>query len=91
VMHIYDLDYKGVDEIKRNVRQLFLNNAHIKDERVIDMLVEKGYMDFEDTLLQHKQKTHLLYLLEGPKGTDNQRKLLEAKDPEDAQFARLLG
>ena len=29
------------------------------------MLVEQGYMSLETTMLQHKQKTHLMHFLEG--------------------------
>ena len=66
----------------------FYHHKDIKDDRVIDMLLEKGYIDLEDTLLQHKQKNHLMLLLEGPLGTDMNDKRLTADSSEDEQFQR---
>lgn len=87
-MAIYDIMHMGKDEVKADVRALFRKNGHIKDQRVIDMLLEKGYIDLEDTLLQHKQKVHLMALLEGTvAGSEQPRKALT--DPtDDEQFAR---
>jgi len=72
-MMIYDIVHVGQDTVTAQVRELFRKNKDIKDPRVIDMLIEKGYIDLEDTLLQHKQKTHLMALLEGTVGTDQNR------------------
>jgi NADH dehydrogenase (ubiquinone) 1 alpha subcomplex subunit 6 len=69
-MVIYDVVHLGTFDIRRNIRNLFYENAAIQDERVISMLLEKAYMDLEDTLLQHKQKSHLMLILEGKIGTD---------------------
>ena len=89
-MQIYDIVHMGKSEIKDASRGHFYKAAHIKDERVIDMLVEKGYIDLEDTLLQHKQKAQLMLILEGKTGTDQNHKLLYANATEDEQFARGL-
>ena len=87
-MVIYDIVHMGQDEVKRGIRKHFYEHAHIKDQRVIDMLVEKGYIDLEDTLLQYKQKTHLMLLLEGTVGTDFNVKRLSPNATEDEQFLR---
>lgn len=62
---------------------------HVKDERVQEMLIERGYMDLEETLLQHKQKTHLTrtftdYIEE----SGANRKRLGPNATIDEQFAR---
>jgi len=87
-MMIYDIVNMGEKDVKKSIRRHFDDQAHVKDERVIDMLVERGYMDLEDTLLQHKQKTHLMLLLEGPCGTDYNDKRLTADSSDDEQFQR---
>jgi len=78
ILTIYDIDLP-VPEARQAVRDLFTNNGHIKDKRVVDMLVEKGYMDLEETLLQWKQRPHLIRQLEGrnvmPTGSQRKRPL----------------
>jgi hypothetical protein len=59
------------------------------------MLLERGYMDLEDTLLQHKQKSHLMLLLEGTIGTDFNvsKRLNPTTTPllaDDEQFQRMI-
>lgn len=87
-MQIYDILHMGENNVKKHIRTHFYGSAHIKDDRIIDMLLEKGYIDLEDTLLQHKQKNHLMLLLEGPVGTDQNLKLLNANSSEEEQFVR---
>ena len=78
-----------MDEARANIRSKFEQYANIKDDRVQSMLVEKGYMDLEETLLQHKQRSHLLRSFVGyiePKGSSRKR---VGRDPSiDEQFAR---
>ena len=64
VLTIYDIDLP-IAEARSGIRSLFQQNANIKDERVTSMLVEKGYMELEETLLHYKQKSHLLRIFEG--------------------------
>lgn len=91
-MTIYDILHVGEKEVKQAIRQHFLKNANVKDQRVIDMLLERGYMDLEDTLLQHKQKNHLMLLIEGyTGGTDFNSKRLTSESSEEEQFARWIG
>uniref|UniRef100_A0A7S2S5W3 NADH dehydrogenase [ubiquinone] 1 alpha subcomplex subunit 6 n=1 Tax=Eucampia antarctica TaxID=49252 RepID=A0A7S2S5W3_9STRA len=88
VLTIYDIDMP-LKDAKDNIRAKFQQYAHIKDDRVKGMLVEKGYMDLEETLLQHKQRGHLLRAFAGyiePSGSSRKRL---GKDPSiDEQFAR---
>jgi len=85
---IYDIVHMGEGDVRKSIRQHFYNNGHIKDQRVIDMLVEKGYIDLEDTLLQHKQKAQLMLLLESKIGTDFNVKRLAPDASEEEQFQR---
>ena len=41
----------------------FRRNAAVADPRIIDMILAKGEMEFEETLQQWKQRGHLLNLL----------------------------
>jgi NADH dehydrogenase (ubiquinone) 1 alpha subcomplex subunit 6 len=50
-------------QARAQVQVLFRKNAHLQDPVIVDMLVKKGYMELEETLMQWKQKTHLLRLL----------------------------
>jgi hypothetical protein len=53
------------------------------------MLVEKGYMDLEETLLQHKQRSHLLRNLSlNTEMLGSMRKRLGKDATIDEQFAR---
>lgn len=58
VINVYDMNMTPSD-LRALIKKQFLRNADVKDPRVIDMLVVKGWMDLEETLLQFKQKTHL--------------------------------
>jgi NADH dehydrogenase (ubiquinone) 1 alpha subcomplex subunit 6 len=88
VLTIYDLDIP-LKDAQSAVKAQFQRNAVVKDQRVIDMLVEKGYMDLEETLLQHKQRSHLQRTFTGyiePKGANRKRIMRGASI--DEQFAR---
>jgi NADH dehydrogenase (ubiquinone) 1 alpha subcomplex subunit 6 len=89
VLTIYDIDIP-VPEARAGIRTLFNANGNIKDDRVVDMLVEKGYMELEETLLHYKQKSHLLRIFEGFKhqSTGADRKKLGLDATADEQFDR---
>ena len=89
VLTIYDIDLP-ITEARAGIRSLFEENSTIKDQRVLDMLVEKGYMELEETLLHYKQKPHLLRIFEGfkHKNTGADRKKLGLDATIDEQFDR---
>eukprot|EP00978_Attheya_sp_CCMP212_P009338 scaffold22063_cov35-Attheya_sp.AAC.1 len=88
ILTIYDIDMP-IPVAKAAVRTHFYNQSSIKDRRVTEMLVEQGYMSLESTMLQHKQKTHLLQLLEGYTiPNEAERKRLTPDSTIDEQFMR---
>jgi NADH dehydrogenase (ubiquinone) 1 alpha subcomplex subunit 6 len=89
VLTIYDIDLP-VPVARAGIRALFEDNSKIKDARVRDMLIEKGYMELEETLLHYKQKPHLLRIFEGfkHKSTGADRKKLGLGASIDEQFDR---
>ena len=88
VLTIYDID-TPLPKATQMIRNSFEKHGEIKDQRVIDMLVEKGYMDLEETLLQHTQRSHLLRRLsENTEMKGSLRKRITADSTIDEQFAR---
>lgn len=63
MQNLYDIPLP-VGEIRRRLANAFRKNADIKDPRVVHLMVQKGYMELEETLQQFKQKSHLMNLLE---------------------------
>jgi NADH dehydrogenase (ubiquinone) 1 alpha subcomplex subunit 6 len=63
VMTIYDIDMP-FSQAKAAIIWHFRKNSRLKDGNVIGLLLAKGYMEVEETLMQWKQKTHLLRILE---------------------------
>jgi NADH dehydrogenase (ubiquinone) 1 alpha subcomplex subunit 6 len=62
-MTIYDVDMP-VKEARQSIGYAFRKHSSLEDGRVIGLLVAKGYMELEETLMQWKQKTHLLRILD---------------------------
>ena len=88
VLTIYDIDTPE-DEARASIRAQFSKYSNIQDERVVDMLVEKGYMELEETLLQHKQRSHLLRNLSlNTEMKGSMRKRLMEDSTIEEQFAR---
>jgi hypothetical protein len=88
VLVLYDLDIE-LPDARQAVRTHFDRYAHIQDERVVSMLVAKGYMDLEETLLQHKQRSHLQRTLSGYIDLEGaRRKSVTQQSSIDDQFAR---
>lgn len=67
VLTIYDIDMP-TKQAAAAIKYHFKKHNDIKDGRVISLLVAKGYMELEETLMQWKQKTHLLRVLEPVEG-----------------------
>lgn len=88
VLVMYDLDME-LPEARQAIRTHFDRYAHIKDERVVSMLVAKGYIDLEETLLQHKQRSHMQRTLSGNIDLEGaRRKSVTGKSTIADQFAR---
>ena len=62
---IYDLVHIDEAEARAAVRGIFYERGHLKDPRIIQHLVDYGYYELEETMLQHKQKHHLYQILQG--------------------------
>lgn len=77
-------------DAKKAVRGYFHENAYVRDPRVVEMLIEKGYMELEETLLHYKQRTHLMKFLNAHEipvaGPNRKRLTLDASIEE--QFNR---
>lgn len=85
---IYDIDLP-IKDAKKAIRDQFYEHKDIKDTRVQEMLIEQGYFSLETTLLQHKQKSHLMRFFEGyTVPMEAERKRLAADSSIDEQFAR---
>jgi NADH dehydrogenase (ubiquinone) 1 alpha subcomplex subunit 6 len=88
VLTIYDVDIP-LAEAKQTIRGRFNKYENIQDERVVDMLIEKGYMDLEETLLQHTQRSHLIRSLSADAEMQGSMRKRITKDSSiDEQFAR---
>jgi hypothetical protein len=85
---IYDIDMP-ISEARASIKARFAENKDIKDERVQEMLIETGYFALETSMLQHKQKNHLMHFLEGyTVPMEAERKRLSSDASILEQFAR---
>jgi NADH dehydrogenase (ubiquinone) 1 alpha subcomplex subunit 6 len=58
---VKDMDIQpSVTECRDQLRANFNKNAHLKDIRVIDMLVVKGQQDLKEVVEHWKQPTHIM-------------------------------
>ncbi|GMH66602.1 hypothetical protein TrLO_g6667 [Triparma laevis f. longispina] len=67
VLSIYDIDMPLL-EAQQKIKTHFTINGAVKDERVKEILIAKGYMELEETLMQWKQKAQLMRVFEGQEG-----------------------
>ena len=54
--------------VRHCVRQHFEQNRYVSDTRVIDVLVQKGQQEFQETMNCWKQLDHIMGILLQPKG-----------------------
>lgn len=88
MLTLYDIEMP-VPEARAAIQKHFRRNSYVRDNRVVSMLIDKGYMEFEETLLQYKQRTHLLKVLEGYIAPDgSSRKYLGRNSTPEEQFKR---
>ncbi len=88
ILTLYDIDMP-LDQAKAAVRKYFYDHKNLKDYRVQEALVAQGYFSLETTMLQHKQKAHLMRFLEGyTVPNEAERKRLFEDPTIDEQFAR---
>lgn len=80
--------YSHPSQARAKVQNLFRKNSHVGDPVIVDMLVKKGYMELEETLMQWKQKTHLLRLLAAD--TETPRKYKNKKTVAEKFFSNTL-
>jgi len=66
VLSIYDIDMP-VQEARDAVRRQFRSNDGVRDPIVVDRLIAVGHQELEETLMQWKQKSQLMKVLEGIK------------------------
>ncbi|KAI6657639.1 NADH-ubiquinone oxidoreductase subunit CI-B14 [Oopsacas minuta] len=55
----FTLEYNRAQCVAK-LREKFLENAHVRDPRAIDLLVFKGRQELDECVLVWKQRTHIL-------------------------------
>ena len=63
IQQMYAVDMT-VPQMRAAISENFRKNADVENSRVVDMLVTKGEMELEETLLQYKTKTHVMRVLD---------------------------
>lgn len=84
IKHEFDLPISEKD-MKDKLREKYYQNKNVTDPRVVDMLVIKGQMELNETVMKWKQECHVMYMFKethNPKPRDFISKFLAGKDSE---------
>nr|XP_002125596.1 NADH dehydrogenase [ubiquinone] 1 alpha subcomplex subunit 6-like [Ciona intestinalis] len=65
IIRTYQLPYP-VETVQAKIKENFMKNSHVRDVRAIDILIIKGEMDLQETLLNWKQDCHVRDYFEHP-------------------------
>ncbi|KAI9203008.1 NADH dehydrogenase, alpha subcomplex, subunit 6 [Polychytrium aggregatum] len=68
VVKTYRLDIP-TSQVRERIRQEFVKNRHIADKSVIDVLLFKGRIEYEETLNMWKQSSHVMRYFQEPEAT----------------------
>ena len=63
IQQMYAVDMT-IPQMRAAISQSFRANMDVENSRVVDMLVSKGEMELEETLLLYKTKTHVMRVLD---------------------------
>jgi NADH dehydrogenase (ubiquinone) 1 alpha subcomplex subunit 6 len=59
IVRMYDLEVPKSSVIAA-VKKQFVANANVEDSAVVDMLVVKGSLDLDETMMKWKGKSHIM-------------------------------
>ncbi|KAH7103634.1 hypothetical protein BKA62DRAFT_654728 [Auriculariales sp. MPI-PUGE-AT-0066] len=86
IVTLYALPMTSGD-VRHWLRRQFERNRHVSDHKVLDVLVSKGRMEYQETINTWKEYPHVLSMLTKdqynvPQGKTFMQKFLEGRDEE---------